>query len=112
LTTAKASCDAATEKFFTRQRFKIEVEKATNDGIELEKLVNGRAEFEELSKVSTSTLTISRKRTLFKGLDDLNKSSGLLQKTSPASPRTSKKRNVLLDHVRILDEHKLSSPKT
>jgi hypothetical protein len=50
---------------------------------------------------------------LFKGLDDLNKSLGLLQKTSPASPRTARKEKhsfSITPHSRRAQ--KLSSPKT
>jgi hypothetical protein len=48
---------------------------------------------------------------LFKGLDDLNKSLGLLQKTSPASPRTEEKKSHSSRSHRILDEHKVEFTK-
>jgi hypothetical protein len=93
------------------------VEKATNDGIEFEKLVKGRVEFEELSKVKEdfSTLTndfAQKNDNLFKGLDDLNKSLGLLQEDQfNVVKELEEKKAVLLDHNRILDEHKVEFAK-
>jgi hypothetical protein len=119
LTTAKASCDAATRDILHSKEIQaeIEVEKATNDAIEFEKLVKGRAEFEELSKVKEdfSTLTndfAQKNDTLFQGLDDLNKKLGLLQEDqSNVLKELEEKKTVLLDHTRILDEHKVEFTK-
>jgi hypothetical protein len=119
LTTAKASCDAATREILHLKEIQveIEVEKAANDGIEFEKLVKGRAEFEELSKVKEhfSTLTndfAQKNDDLFQGLDDSKKSLGLLQEDqSNVGNELVKKEAVLRDHNRILDEHKVEFTK-
>jgi hypothetical protein len=119
LTAAKASCDAATRDILHSKEIQveIEVEKATNDGIEFEKLVKGRAEFEELSKVKEdfSTLTndfAQKNDNLFQGLDDLNKKLGSLQEGhSSVLKELEEKEAVLLDHTRILDEHKVEFAK-
>jgi hypothetical protein len=119
LTNAKASCDLATREILHSKEIQveIEVEKATNDGIEFEKLVKGRAEFEELSKVKEefSTLTndfAQKNDDLFKGLDDRNKTRGVLQEDqSNVAKELEEKKAALLDHSRILDEHKVEFTK-
>jgi hypothetical protein len=119
LTFAKASCDAATRDIVHSKEIQVEigVEKATNDGIEFEKLVKGRAEFEELSKVKEDFSALitdfaQKNDNLFQGLDDLNKKLGSLQEDkSSALKELEEKEAILLDHSRILDEHKIEFTK-
>jgi hypothetical protein len=115
LTTAKAKCDAATREILHAKEIQqeIEVEKATNDGIEFEKLVKGRAELEEKTKVKEhfSTLTnefAQKNDNLFQGLDDRKKSLGLLQEDqSNVAKELDEKQAVFEDHERTLDELKV-----
>jgi hypothetical protein len=119
LTAVKASMDVSTRAILQQKEIQLEIEakKAANDEVEFTKVVKGRVEFEETSKVKEklSKLTndfAQEHESLFKILDESKNNLGLLQEEqSIVLKEIDEKHASLQEPKRILDEHNVEFTK-